>query len=294
MPSTMERIELDSGRGGGVHMSGNPTAGRTVVFCHPAPGSGAFDPDPLQTAKRDIRLIAVDRPGVGVSDPVDPDEWSTVSGAASDIFEILGKVDAKSVGVAGWSAGGRVALALAARAPELVDRVVLIGTPAPDEHVPWMLDDERGAIAALRGSSPTEARSIMMDQMSQAFPGPLTSEQWLPMLAVGDADEEIVTQPGVRDRLDAMMQEAFAQGFIGMVDDILGFTLQPWGFELSDVQATVLLIYGSKDPVASSRHATWWQKNLPRARVEMTPGVGHLLVVPRWGRTLSHLAPGTT
>jgi pimeloyl-ACP methyl ester carboxylesterase len=53
------------------------------------------------------------------------------------------------------------------------------------------------------------------------------------------------------------------------------------------------LLYGSVDPVAGSRHGAWWQKRLPNARLEVVPGAGHLLILPMWARTLSHLAPGS-
>jgi hypothetical protein len=33
------------------------------------------------------------------------------------------------------------------------------------------------------------------------------------------------------------------------------------------------------------------QRRLPDARLEMAPGAGHLVVIPRWVRLLSHLAP---
>ena len=53
----------------------------------------------------------------------------------------------------------------------------------------------------------------------------------------------------------------------------------------------MLLLYGTRDPAIGSRHATWWQRHLPSARVEMSPGAGHLLIIPMWHRVLSFLAP---
>ena len=63
------------------------------------------------------------------------------------------------------------------------------------------------------------------------------------------------------------------------------------GFDLSDVTAKTLLLYGAKDPLTGSRHGVWWQKGLPDARLEMSPQGGHELLVPMWKRVLSHLAP---
>jgi pimeloyl-ACP methyl ester carboxylesterase len=55
--------------------------GPTIVLCHPAPGSGAFDPGPATTWSRDVTLLAIDRPGYGRSDPMPSGAWATVASA---------------------------------------------------------------------------------------------------------------------------------------------------------------------------------------------------------------------
>lgn len=65
----------------------------------------------------------------------------------------------------------------------------------------------------------------------------------------------------------------------------------PPDFVPAAVQAKTLLIYGSADRLTGSRHGTLWQKTLPNARIEMSPGGGHDLLVPAWKRALSFLAP---
>ena len=88
-----------------------------------------------------------------------------------------------------------------------------------------------------------------------------------------------------------MLAAALAQGVTGLAADIARYSLQPWGFDLSEVRPKTLLLYGSQDPIAASRHGRWWQQRLPDARLEMVPQAGHLLVIPMWQRVLSHLAP---
>jgi hypothetical protein len=41
-----EEIALEAGRLVAVHSVADGAGERTVVFCHPAPGAGGFDPDP--------------------------------------------------------------------------------------------------------------------------------------------------------------------------------------------------------------------------------------------------------
>jgi pimeloyl-ACP methyl ester carboxylesterase len=262
-----------------------------VVLCHSAPGAGIFDPDPLETRARNVRLLSVDRPGYGGSHPVAAGAWATVAAAADDLAAVLDGMHVDRVGVAGWSAGGRVALALAARRPDLVDRVVVLGTPAPDAEVPWIEREERDELERLRGLAPEQAHAELGERLGSLVPEDPHSPEALWLLGAGSADEAALRADGVRARLGEMLRAAFVQGVRGLAADIAGYCLQPWGFEPDAVQAKTLLLYGSHDPIADPRHGRWWQSRLPDARLEVAQGAGHLLLIPMWARVLSHLAP---
>lgn len=283
---------LLDGRRVAVYQLAQGATGRTVVLCHPVPGSGVFDPDPEQTGARGVTLLAVDRPGYGQSDPLPDSTWATVAAAADDLAAVLDHHDPGPVGVVGWSAGGRVALALAARRPELVDRVVVLGTPAPHEQIPWRSSEQQAQLERLRGRAPEAVHMALRQQLAPLIPHDLSSDEALSLLAASPADEPALMRPGARVRLAQMLEAAFAQGVAGLASDLAGHSLLDWGFAPEAVQAKTLLLYGSRDPVAASRHGSWWQKQLPNARLEVVPGAGHLLILPMWQRVLSHLAPG--
>jgi pimeloyl-ACP methyl ester carboxylesterase len=254
------RLVLESGRRVAVHRTTTRAAWfaaeeRVIVFCHGDPGAGIFDPDPAATRASNVRLLSVDRPGYGGSQPR---AAVTVASAADDLATVLDSIGVDRAGVVGWSAGGRVALALAARRPDLVDRVAVVATPAPGErlHLPAELD------------APDDLR----------------------LLGLGAADDDVLRSDGVRQRLDEMLRAALAQGTRGLVADIAAHG-RPWGFEPEAVRAETLLLYGSHDPVAHPRHGRWFEARLPAARLEVVPDAGHLVVVPAWSRVLSHLAP---
>jgi pimeloyl-ACP methyl ester carboxylesterase len=296
------RFVLQSGRRVAVHRTTTETAWfpagreeeRVVVLCHSAPGAGIFDPDPAETRARNVRLIAVDRPGYGGSHPVAAGTWATVASAADDLATVLDGLQVERVGVAGWSAGGRVALALAARRPDLVDRVAVLATPAPDAEVPWIPRGPRELLERLRGLAPEEAHAELGRHFGSEIPEDPQSPEALELLSAGSADETTLRADGVRVRLGEMLRAAFAQGAYGLAADIAGYCLQPWGFEPEAVQAKTLLLYGTGDPVANPRHGRWWQTRLPDAELEVVVGAGHLLIVPTWARVLSHLAPEYT
>jgi pimeloyl-ACP methyl ester carboxylesterase len=255
-----------------------------VLLCHAAPGSAEFDPDPAVTAAAGVRLVALDRPGYGGSDPAQG--FATVASAADDAAAVLDKLG--PAGAVGWSGGGRVALALAARRPDLVGRVAVVATPAPDEEVPWVPDEHRAGIEALRGLPADAAHAALAAALGPAVP---PAEVRLDLVGVSSADASTLERPGVRDRLLRMLDAAFAQGTAGVVADLAGYTLQPWGFSPEQVRAEVLLCYGAGDPLVPPPHAEWWRGRLPSARLEVVADVGHLVVVPAWARVLEHVTP---
>lgn len=262
-----------------MHRLAEGTNGRTVVLCHPAPGSGAFDPDPESTWSRGVTLLGPDRAGYGSSDPRSAGAGGFAA-AADDLAEALDQLGTGPVGLAGWSAGGLVALALAVRRPDLVDRLVLIATPAPEEEVAWMPAGLREASAAPVSDDP----GVWLDLLSRAGPGGAGSGAGGPDVAALDSGD-------VRLRLKGMLHEAFRQGEAGLAADLAAI-LGPWGFEPGQVAAKTLLLYGAKDPIAGSRHGKWYQPRLQNARYEQCPGTGHLVVLATWRRALAHLAPG--
>lgn len=284
-------VKVAPGRRVAVHEA--PGDGdRAVLMFHPAPGAGLFDPGPEQTAGRGVTLIEIDRPGYGDSDPLDTDTWATVSSAADDAAAVIDERGVRSVGVVGWSAGGRVAMALAAKRPDLVDRAVVVATPAPHEDVPWMPDEVSAAVDALRGMPPAAVHEAMNEQLGGfAAAAADDPDAGLEMLGGSDADRTVLDDPDAAGRIRGLVAAAVAQGATGLVSDMAGFTLQPWGFEPHEVHARTLLLYGSADPVTGSSHGRWWQRRLPDARLEMVPGAGHLVIVAMWHRVLAHVAP---
>jgi pimeloyl-ACP methyl ester carboxylesterase len=283
------RFVVDSGRRVAVHRLTRGTDRCVVVLCHGAPGSGCFDPDPAETRARNVRLLGVDRPGYGRSQPVAA-EWPTVASAADDVAAVLDNLDVERVGVAGWSLGGRVALALAARHPDLVDRVVTLGTPAPDAAVPWIEPQELDGLRR----APEQARARLRTRLDSIIPADPHSSAALRALGASAADDAALQTPGARRRLGEMLEAAFMQGSSGLAADIAAHSLRPWGFEPEAVRAETLLLYGSRDPLVGPQDGLWWRAHLPNARLEVFPRAGSLLVIPTWRRVLSHLVPDRT
>ena len=289
MSRRVEKLALESGRTIALHRLAEGD-GRTIVFCHAAPGSAGFDPSPDETRRRNITLLAVDRPGYGGSMPPTAGEWASVDRAADDVAEVLDRMSIERVGVAGWSAGGRVALALAAPARTSSTASAVLATPAPDEEVPWIPPPRRRA-RAMRGMPPDEAHAGISEQIAGFVPADARSDEALGLLGLSRRRRAALAADGARDRLGDMLEGAFAQGPIGMAADIAGYTPASVGLRAGRRRREDAAALRRRRPDGPSAHGRWWQKHLPNARLEMVPNAGHLLVIPMWGRVLSHLAP---
>ena len=162
-------VELRDGRHVGVTGLGDPDADRLVLMCHPSPGAGGFDPDPPATSTAGVRIITLDRPGYGSSDR-GPEEVSPVDAWLDDVDEYLESIERTArtvadtdfgpIGVVGWGVGAVYATGLAARHPELVDRLALVEPTGAT----------RARRAAVRSDDAIDARLDDAEAL-EAFPG---------------------------------------------------------------------------------------------------------------------------
>ncbi|PJJ65617.1 alpha/beta fold hydrolase [Compostimonas suwonensis] len=285
-----KEFALASERTLGVTEFGEPDGENVVVLFHPAPGASVFDPDPTVTAEHGVRVIAFDRPGYGTSEPMPPDAWATVAHAAEDAAEYLASEGITSVGAVGWSAGGRVALALAARHPQLVRSLAVVATPAPDADVPWHGDEINAMLAEFAELGPEDAVEAIAASFSAQFDGDeIPTEALFGMIGATAVDGPVLEDAGSYERLAIMLRSSVAQGLIGIASDIAGYALADWGFALASVRAKALLLYGGADAAIGEPHARWYEKRVAGSSVEIVPDAGHLVLVPSWGRVLAHV-----
>lgn len=282
------RVVLDSGRALGISAAGDPVSRRLVVFCHPTPGAGGFDPNPPVTNDSGAHLLSLDRPGYGASDPLPEDDIPRFQQRADDLAEVLEKSEASagrsgtdfgSIGVVGWSSGGAVALSLAARHPHLVDRLAVVGTPAPssaarsydsqalDLMIAGIADRDELAVQ-LAGRDPFSLRSLGVSANDPAF-----------------------ALAGLDRRVERMLADAAVQGTIGIATDLIAARDTSWSRELRRIRADTVLVYGELDPVAGRTDGQWFQRHVPHARLAMVQNAGHLAVASVWRRIMDHVAP---
>jgi pimeloyl-ACP methyl ester carboxylesterase len=271
-----------SGRQVAVDVTG-PDDGPAVLFCHVAPGSRRFDPDPATSVAADVRLITVDRPGYGRSEPLPEGHLPSITGYADDHAAVLDHLGVRGAVLAGWSAGGRVAAAIAARRPDLARALFIVATPAPDEVVPWIPEEQRPAIDAMR-ADPVGSIRQLAGMLANAVADPAVA---VGMMTAGDADAAALDDPDVRRAVEVMLSEAFTQGAIGLASDLFSYTAAPWGFDAAAVGAPTHCVYGDADVLVPPAHGAWWANQIVGAEMTRIPGAGHLVISSAWSQVLT-------
>jgi pimeloyl-ACP methyl ester carboxylesterase len=247
-----------------VHDSGGASTGArlTVVWHHGSPQTGALlDPLLEAAAARGIRLVSYGRPSYGGSSPR---TGRDVASAAGDVARIADELGMERFAAMGASGGGPHALACSALLGDRVTGVVSLAGIAPyTEDFDWFAGMAApGGLRAALGGRDERARFAETDEFDEAS---FTSADW-------DALR------GAWASLGADAGAADAAGPDGLIDDDVAF-VRPWGFDVAQVRAPVLLVHGGEDRVVPPAHAEWLLRRCPRAELWLRPRDSHVSVL---------------
>ncbi|MFB9904146.1 alpha/beta fold hydrolase [Allokutzneria oryzae] len=257
-------VLLYDGRTLRTYDNGNTDAsgGLNLVWHHGSPQTGALI-EPLLSAagERGIRLVSYGRPGYGGSTPL---PGRNVASAASDVAQLADALGIDRFAVMGASGGGPHALACAAVLPGRVTGVACLAGIAPHtEEFDWfggMASDE-----ALRAALEGRAARARHAESEEFDPTSFTSADWAAL-------------SGAWGSLGADAERAGAAGPGGLIDDDVAFAA-PWGFDLEEVAAPVLLVQGGQDRVVPPAHADWQHRHLRQSELWLRPEDGHISVL---------------
>jgi pimeloyl-ACP methyl ester carboxylesterase len=266
---------LASGRQLGYAEYG-PSTGRPLIWFHGTPGARRqIAPEAREIAhERGVRIIAVERPGIGASTPHLYDsflDW------AADIEEFCNALELSRFAIVGLSGGGPYALACA---HEMPDRVVAVGvlggvapTVGPDAvsggtsgltrlfspvfrytRAPLGFLLRRLVIAAepLADQAVDAFASLMPPGDKRVFENPATRRMF---------QDDILN--GVRDHMQAILLDAVLFG-------------RDWGFLLGDISVPIHMWYGDADNIVPVAHGQHMAERIPTAVLRIRPEEGHL------------------
>ncbi|MFQ5899816.1 MAG: alpha/beta fold hydrolase [Candidatus Methylomirabilia bacterium] len=231
----------------------------TLLLMNPiAYGLSIFQPM-LENLCQEFRVITMDPRGTGASDRL-PARY-THDDHAADVGAVIEAAGGGPVVGIGISRGGNVLVKLAASAPSLLKKLVLVGTP---------LDDMRpGSASRLRHEFDDPFRAFLQEK---------NLEQAMPLFVA-----TIITEPGTGD-----LAAQFVRNSLRLPrETILSF------FSLDDaanivpvlerVKAPTLVTHGTRDRRVSMEAARYLAEHLPAAQLYLFEGRGHLPIFTATG-----------
>lgn len=222
--------------------------GPLVIHNHGGPGSRYEARFFAESAvKNGLRLICVDRPGMGRSTP---QKTRTYSGWADDLTAVADALGYRAFGVTGWSEGGPWALAAAAYIDPA--RLRHVSSIAPGSYGTfgdnWAAEylsriDAFGGTLALRCRPGFRAMYAALGLSAKHFRAGFIKQV---RNSVNDYDRKILLRPEVESVFSDEMAECFAQGSGALVGDA-ELLYRRWAFDVTQIERPVHVWQGLDD-----------------------------------------------
>ena len=275
-PKLEGNIAVGDDRQIGFAEFGDPQ-GRAVFWLHGTPGARRQIPMEARVyaEQRQIRLIGIDRPGIGSSTP---HQYDTVFAFAEDLRTIADTLGIDKMIVIGLSGGGPYTLAFAAAMPDRVLAAGVIGGVAPTTGT-----DAIGG--GLMGSVGLRVAPLL--QVAGGPVGVVASALIRLIRPVGspavdlygrvspEADRQLLARPEIKAMfLDDLLNGGRKQ-MAAPFADVVVFA-RDWGFRLDEVKVPVRWWHGDHDHIVPFEHGQHVVAKLPDVELYHLPGESHL------------------
>jgi pimeloyl-ACP methyl ester carboxylesterase len=253
--------------GGRVHVL-QKGAGPPLVLLHGSGVAAGFFM-PLLKAMENVRALAPDLPGAGLSDPIEFRRHHYYDATTRWLDGLLDALALDTVAMVGHSGGGIWALRYALARPARVERLVLVGPPAlPGTRCPWphRLMAAPG-LGRLLSHVPPHRKSVLRFATTMGEGATLARHQHLVdmFMVVGR---------------DPVAAAAFKAELRELISPVALVTRSGWRRqgvrvdELRQVAVPTLLVWGEREPLGGVEVARAVTDFIPRARLRVLP-TGH-------------------
>lgn len=263
--------------------------GRAVFWLHDTPGARRQIPTEARVyaEHHNIRLIGVDRPGIGASTP---HQYETILAFADDLRTIADTLGIDKMAVVGLSGGGPYTLACAAGLPDRVVAAGVLGGVAPTrgpDAISGGLMRLGSAVAPLLqvGGTPLRLGASLLIRAARPVASPALD---LYGLLSPRADRHLLARPEFKAMfLDDLLNGSRKQ-LAAPFADVIAFA-RDWGFRLDEVKVPVRWWHGDHDHIVPFSHGEHVVSRLPDAKLLHLPGESHLAGLGRGEEILSTL-----
>jgi len=245
-----QQISLHDERMLGYAEYGTPT-GTPIFYFHGFPSSRLdwqlFNDDKA-LAELNIRIIAADRPGYGLSDNK---RGRKILDWSEDVTELADNLGIDRFTVLGISGGGPYAASCAFGIKDRITKAGMVCGMGPSDS-PGM----KGGVSWSIPGTPLIMRRLILMLTSvglQRDPGQFMSRS---KDTFSELDKQLLDQSELSAWFIDGMREAFRQGISGASQEAVLFT-KPWGFRLEDITTEVHLWHGEQGlnvPVSVGRY----------------------------------------
>ena len=240
-----------------------PPRGTPVLVCPGAAISRHLGISAAAVAALRVRLVSVDRPGLGASTPA---PGRTLADFAADIGELVELRGLGHPALIGNSQGAPFALACAvagiARALALVSASDEVAAPEFRSALPPPLRDLVDLVATDTDGATAVLRRFDADAM------------WdLVTTGAPPCDRAVYCTSSFEGAYRTALREVFAQGPEGYVRDTL-LAMSPWPIPLAHIGIPVDVWYGEEDVSHSPDNGATLTGRIPGARRHVVPGIG--------------------
>jgi pimeloyl-ACP methyl ester carboxylesterase len=283
-----QTITLRDGRTLGYAEYGDPN-GKPLLWFHGFPGC-RLDGKLVEEAAgaAGVRVIAPDRPGMGLSTFQPARTFLDWPGAVRQLADSLGL---ERFAVAGISGGGPYATVCALK---LADRLTAAGIisgvgPLRAKRATEGMSRQNRALFWLGRHTPLLPEGVMWLQSVMARQAS-KPERLLPHMrrSFAKVDRPYLDRPEIRDALLAEVKEAFRQGSRGAACELRLYS-RKWGFRLRDITMPVYLWQGEADANVPPAMGRYLAAKIPGCRATFYPGEGHLMAIDRMPEILATL-----
>jgi pimeloyl-ACP methyl ester carboxylesterase len=274
-PKLEGNIAVGDDRQIGFAEFGDPQ-GRAIFWLHGTPGARRQIPMEARVfaEQQGIRLIGVDRPGIGASTPY---QYDTVAAFADDLRTIADTLGIGKFEVVGLSGGGPYTLACAAAMPDRIVAAGVLGGVAPTRGA----DAIGGGVSTLiTATAPvvevvgTPIRFAASRLIRLVRP---VAEPALYMYAriSPEGDRRLLVRPEFKAMfLDDLLNGSRKQ-LAAPFADVVVFA-RDWGFRLDEVKVPIRWWHGDADHIVPFEHGQHVVSRLPDVQMTRLPGESHL------------------
>jgi pimeloyl-ACP methyl ester carboxylesterase len=228
--------------------AGGPAGGQTILLIHGSGVSARYWVNQLRGLGGAVRVLAIDLPGHGESDPTDAASIEAYSDAVTGALDALGT---GPVIAAGHSLGGAIVIALAARRPDAVTGLVLLSACVKIPHTDG--SGERW-LAALPGP----LRKIVFFSMAKK----LLFGAGAPAQAVSLGMQELRTC-----RPETILKDVAAAKAMDLTE------------QAARLDLPTLILCGSRDRLTPPALSERLGELIAGARLRIIEGAGHMLLL---------------